>query len=466
MYFATFDYTVFLCLVCALFPFLPRAARPAGMLLASYCFYLGQAPIHLIVLLASTVLDYTVGLRLGRAQTNRRTWLAISLLGNLGALAAFKYASAFVTTWNWLPQTPLVEVPGWVLPLGISFYTFQTLGYTIDVYQRRIDPCRNLIEFALFVGFFPQLIAGPIERTRRLLPQLQNMAPFNLANLSLGLRLILWGSAKKLCIADRLRPLVMDTVSNPSEADSLTLVAVSLSLLTLIYLDLSAYTDIARGSARLFGVNLSHNFRAPFTATSVSDFTRRWHMSLIQWIEQYLFVPLMAGRITVFKIWRANVLLITLFGLWHGPYLSFIGCSLLLGVAISIEQTHRIIKAKQGRRAPKGRLLMSIGWSISIGLWSCFATVLFTQGQGTTGLYFRSLVSSGPSAQANWSLTSLLLGILLVLLGVHALAARTDLPRLWSRIPGPLRVLGLLLFAAGVLQGAAPESPDFMYFRF
>lgn len=465
MYFATFEYMVMLGLVVAVFPFLPKRGRTVGMLLASYIFYLGQAPIHLAVLVCSTLLDFIVGIQLGRvkAKASRRWWLGFSLCGNLGALAAFKYAGLFTHAWNWLPSTPVLDVPAWVLPLGISFYTFQTIGYTIDVYQRRIDPCRNLIDFALFVSFFPQLIAGPIERTRGLLPQLQNLSPINLANLSLGLRLILWGSAKKLCVADRLRAFVMDAVVDPSQADSLSLILISFSLLTLIYLDFSAYTDIARGSARLFGVNLAHNFQAPFTATSVSDFTRRWHMSLIQWIEQYLFVPLMSGGITIFKIWRANVLLIALFGLWHGPYLSYVFGGVTLGIAISIEQTHRLVLAKKGRRVPKSRTRAVLGWAASLCIWSSFSVVIFTQEQGTASSFIKGLLAGGTP---DWLFIAKLGAILAALFVVHAAAARADLPKLWARIPGPLRVATMLLFAIAVIRGGATESPEFIYFRF
>ena len=471
MPFTSTEYLVFLFLVAAAFPFLPRRGRVAGMLLASYLFYLGQTPLHLGLLVGSTLLDFVVGLQLDRegSPRTRRAWLLVSLTGNLGALVAFKYTGMFAEVWNWFGSDAAggLVIPKWVLPLGISFYTFQTIGYTLDVYRRRIPACRSVLDYALYVSFFPQLVAGPIERAEHLLPQLRALQPVGLANLSLGLRRILWGLLKKLAIADRLRPEVFDVLDAPAAHDTLSLVVTCFGLLAILYLDFSAYTDIARGSARLFGVELVENFHTPFAATSISDFTRRWHVSLIRWIEDYLYAPLMRGRVTHTKIWSTNLLVISLFGVWHGPYVSFLLAGGALGVAISIEQSGRLRRAHRGERGVRRTPLRALGgWATAVSIWAFFVVVLFTADTEHALDFYAALGSpSWPDPAHSTYLTRTAL-ILCALLGVHIVGARLDLERHWQRLPRPVRP-ALLFFVAWFLVRSMPATIEsFVYFRF
>ncbi|MDF1798786.1 MAG: MBOAT family protein [Planctomycetota bacterium] len=471
MSFASSPYLLFLALVLAAFPFLPRRGRVWGMLLASYLFYFGQQPLHILALFLSTLLDFGVGLALARSTEPRARlrWLLLSLVVNVGALVGFKYTGFLAETWNLTGEHLglALPVPDWALPLGISFYTFQTIGYTIDVYRGRIEACRSLADYGLYVAFFPQLISGPIERAEHLLPQLRNMQPPTSGNLSVGLRRMLWGLFKKVVLADRFRPLVLGNLADPGGLDSMTLGANSLGLLALLYLDFSAYTDLARGSARLFGVELVQNFDRPFAATSPADFTRRWHMSLIRWIEVYLYAPLLRGRLTHAKIWGTNTLLIGLFGLWHGPFASYLIGGVCLGACISVQQSLRLWAHQQRRRPkPLGPAAALAGWALTMAIWSLFVVALFAPDSGQAGAYYAALFTpSLPSAGQLPGLATAF-ALMALALGVHLAAGRMDLDRAWFRLPRALRPALLLLGAWGIARFAAPASEAFIYFRF
>ena len=286
MSFAEWEYLPFLLVVLGAFQFVPRRARALFLLAASYAFYAWWSALHCLLLLASTAVDYGVGLALHATQNRRRRklLLLLSIAVNLALLAVFKYGGFAAENLN-----RLLDVTGggpipWrelVLPLGISFYTFQTLSYSIDVYRRTIEPCRNPIDYALYVSFFPQLVAGPIERAGHLIPQLRRLELLSPGNFSLGARRILWGLLKKTVVSDRLIAFAMPVVRDPGAHDPVTLYTAATTMVAVLYLDFSAYTDIARGSARLFGVELVPNFDRPFLRRESSEFWTRWHLSLI-----------------------------------------------------------------------------------------------------------------------------------------------------------------------------------------
>ncbi len=471
MSFASSAYLPFLGVVLALFLFVPARARPLFLLVASYSFYAQRHPLHGLLLAGSTALDYLVALGLGRAQApgRRRALLALSLCGNLGALFVFKYGGFAAEGLNALLRPAglgAVHWPALVLPLGISFYTFQTLAYTIDVYRRRIEPCRDPVELALYVSFFPQLVAGPIERAGRLLPQLRRTRPPDAALFSAGGRLLLWGCFKKLVLADNLRLHVEPVFGRPEAHGSLTLLLAAVAMNAMLFLDFSSYTDIARGSARLFGVELVENFRRPFLARSMNEFLARWHMSLTSWIADYVYSPLSAGPPSHARVWRNNLLTMALFGLWHGASWTFLVWGLGVGVAISLQHSWRLHRMRQGRRPARP------GWGPRDWL-ACLATTLyasafivlfFSPTIGFTGRYLGRLVSCAGGSLGAWELGTL--AFLLAGLATQALAEHTDLERLWRRI-GPAGraawVLGLLLLLV-LLRN--PEPEDFIYFRF
>jgi alginate O-acetyltransferase complex protein AlgI len=289
----------------------------------SAVFYGWVHPWFLALLYGSATLDFFVARGIRAAPWHRRKLLALSVAGNLGVLAFFKYFDFFLANVSdallLLGAQPHLSTLGVILPVGISFYTFQTLSYSIDVYRGVLEPRRDFIDYLAFVTFFSQLVAGPIERAARLLPQIEAPRRFQAAMVVDGLGLALWGGFKKIVIADTLAPYV-DKVFMLADPPGAVLWAGALAFGVQLYADFSAYTDIARGTARMLGFDLVRNFDQPFLATSTPDFWRRWHMSLSFWIRDYLLVPLL-GRADVvppLRVASAVVVTFLLIGLWHG----------------------------------------------------------------------------------------------------------------------------------------------------
>jgi alginate O-acetyltransferase complex protein AlgI len=346
MLFNSFEYLIFLPFVVALYFTIPVKWRWLLLLFASYFFYMCWKAEYAILILFTTMVDYFVALKMGRESSGKKKkrWLVMSILVNLGMLAGFKYLNFFSESVNSLLQItnsgysfPLYHI---LLPVGISFYIFQSLSYTIDVY-RGIQPAeKHFGKFALYVSFFPQLVAGPIERSTSLLPQINAPRPFNQQNLISGLKLILWGFFKKLVIADRLGMFVGLVYENPGEFNGLPVILATMLFAFQLYCDFSGYTDIARGSARIMGYELMINFNRPLIATSLRDFWNRWHISLTTWFRDYLLYSLPYIRdkkIIQSKIYRNLVITFLLMGLWHGAAWTFIIFGLFHGFMLVVE---------------------------------------------------------------------------------------------------------------------------------
>jgi len=320
--------------------------RRAWLLAAGWYFYAAWKPEFLILLIASTVTDYFAGLNLekSRKKTQRIAWLLFSLTVNLGILFVFKY---FVFI-DYNLDRFLGLGSGWtqgsnferlLLPVGISFYTFQTISYTIDVFRRQQKAEHNFIKFALFVSFFPQLVAGPIERASQLLPQFNKKARIDYARIVSGLKLMFWGFFQKLVIADNMAPLVDAVYANPQTYYGLDVVLATLFFSVQIYCDFSGYTDIARGAARIMGFELRLNFKRPYFAKTIAEFWRRWHISLSSWFRDYVFIPLGGSRVKRRAHWAFNILMtFVLSGIWHGAGWNFIIWGLLHGLFYLSEQ--------------------------------------------------------------------------------------------------------------------------------
>lgn len=330
MVFNSLTYAVFFFLTFIVYWSLKGRARIGFCLFASYVFY-GWWDYRFCALIAwSTFLDYWIGLRLDRSKnpTTRRNLLVLSLFSNLGVLAFFKYSNFFIESSIRVADTlglsldwPTLNI---ILPVGISFYTFQTLSYTIDIYRRNLRPEKSLLRFATFVSFFPQLVAGPIVRASEFLPQLQHDAIFCLGNARFGVGKILLGLFKKLVIADSAAAIVDVVFANPEDfSGANTLLAVILYAFQ-IYCDFSGYSNIAIGSATLLGFQFPLNFRSPYFATSLSDFWNRWHISLSSWLRDYLYIPLGGNRHGKLKTYRNLILTMVLGGLWHGASWTFV----------------------------------------------------------------------------------------------------------------------------------------------
>jgi len=333
MLFNSIDFAVFIPIVFGLYWFLfSKSLKLQNLLIvvASYVFYGWWDWRFLTLILFSTLVDFTVGIKLSQenVKSKRRLLLLTSVLVNLGFLGFFKYYDFFLVNF-----TNAFTVLGYnfdshslniILPVGISFYTFQTLSYTIDIYRKKLNPTNDIIAFSAFVSFFPQLVAGPIERATNLLPQFYKERKFEYSNAVEGMRQILWGLFKKVVIADNCAVFVSYIFDNSSElsGSSLALGAVLFSF--QIYCDFSGYSDIAIGTSRLFGFNLKQNFAFPYFSRDIAEFWRRWHISLSTWFRDYLYIPLGGSRGGVLNKVRNTLIIFVVSGFWHGANWKFI----------------------------------------------------------------------------------------------------------------------------------------------
>jgi len=347
MLFNSLQYLVFFPIVVIAYFALSPKWRTYLLLAASYYFYMSWKPEYIVLILGSTIVDYFIAIKIHGTDVKKRRkqWLALSLLVNLGVLFLFKYFNFFAESthevfaqMNIFYDSPAFE---FLLPVGISFYTFQTISYSVDVYRGKLEPERNFPRFALFVSFFPQLVAGPIERATHLLPQFKQKFNFEYERVVSGLRLMLWGFFKKVVIADNIGLLVDQVYNNPGEQNGLTFLIATYFFAFQIYCDFSGYSDIAIGSARIMGFDLMENFKQPYLSTSIREFWSRWHISLSTWFRDYVYIPL-GGNRTVKWRWYYNLMITFLIsGFWHGANWTFIiwgaihGILLIAGIQVA-----------------------------------------------------------------------------------------------------------------------------------
>jgi alginate O-acetyltransferase complex protein AlgI len=393
MLFNSLTFVVFYLAVFALY-WLLRARTPQNVLLlaASWIFYGAWSWKFLLLLIASTLLDYVAGLLIAGSTDPRRKRLVllISVTANLLFLATFKYLGFFVTEFAVLLERlgfnasmPVLEI---VLPVGISFYTFQTIGYVVDVYRGKVPAARSLLDYALYVAFFPQLVAGPIERAGHLIPQFQKARVWSTPAFESGLQLAVWGLFKKIAIADNLAPYVDAVYANPASFSGAALTTATVFFAFQIYCDFSGYTDTARGVARMLGFDLMRNFNFPYVSKTPVEFWQRWHISLSQWFQDYLYYPLAMRymrRGGYFRKYKAHIISMALIGLWHGANWTFLVFGLYWGVVIAayLAILDRTARASPGRRverfaafAPQARELGAIALMFTL---VCIGWVLF-----------------------------------------------------------------------------------------
>ncbi len=347
MFFNSFEFAIFFAVVYSLYRILPPKGQNSMLLVASYVFYGAWDWRFLFLILLSTVIDYVVGLNIEATSDvkRRKRLVAVSVVANLSILGFFKYYDFFAASLAELlvgfgvpADVFLLQV---VLPVGISFYTFQTMTYSVDIYRGLIKPTHSFPDFALFVAFFPQLVAGPIERAENLLPQVQGAREITPERNREGAWLCLWGLFKKLVIADNLAITVNAAFANSESLSGPEVLAVAYAFAFQIYCDFSGYTDIARGVAKLLGFELMVNFRAPFLADSPADFWSRWHISLSTWLRDYLYIPLGGNRKGELKTYRNLMLTMILGGLWHGAAWTFVLWGVYQGLALVIHRRMR-----------------------------------------------------------------------------------------------------------------------------
>ena len=374
MLFNSVEFAFFLLVVLLLYWLVRPSRQNMVLVVASYVFYGLWDWRFLSLLWISTLADFFIGKALGRSSEERRRKLLLmmSLSLNLGILGAFKYYGFFVdSATNLLMAIGLEAQPATlniILPVGISFYTFQTLSYTFDIYRRRIEPTTDLSTFAIYVAYFPQLVAGPIERAQRLLPQLQrSRPPVETSLLRSGGLLILLGLFKKVAIADPVGVVVDSAFGASSESNSATLVLGIVGFGIQVYGDFSGYSDIARGTSRLFGIELMRNFEQPYLSRNISEFWRTWHISLSTWLHDYLYVPLGGNQRGAAMTYRNLLLTMVLGGLWHGAAWTYAIWGAMHGALLAI---HR----RFGRSATRAKPGV-VGWRDAPGIIATFAAV-------------------------------------------------------------------------------------------
>lgn len=329
MLFDSLQFILFYIVVTILYFSIRHRGRVWLLLLASCYFYLVFKPVYILILLVTIIVDYFAGIWIDQSEgKKRKLFLVLSLIANIGFLAFFKY-------WNFFNDnlTNLLAVFGMVnhlpdyqleLPIGLSFHTFQAMSYTIEVYRRKQKPEKDFIVYSLYVMFYPQLVAGPIERPQNMLHQFHTYFKYNWENMKAGLMLMAWGLFKKVVISNRLAEMVDYCFDNPSDHPGLTLLVASVFYSFQIYCDFSGYSDIAIGAGRTMGFTLMRNFDAPYLAKSIGDFWRRWHISLSTWFKDYLYIPLGGSREGEWKLYRNLSIVFLVSGLWHGAAWTFI----------------------------------------------------------------------------------------------------------------------------------------------
>ena len=474
MVFNSVQFVLFFAVVYALYRALPHRAQNWMLIGASYYFYAAWDWRFLSLLIGSTVVDFFVARYLWRTPDgNRRRWaLGASLAFNLGMLGFFKYFNFFEES-----VAALFAAVGWqldfvtvnvLLPIGISFYTFMTISYVIDVYRREIEPASSLAEFALFVAYFPHLVAGPILRASLLLPQIARPRTIGPTQIVEGLWLTAWGYFQKMFVADNLARLV-DTVFGPSATPSgLDVLVATYAFAFQIYGDFAGYSNIARGISKLMGIELNVNFRFPYFVISPQEFWRHWHISLSTWLRDYLYIPLGGNRGGELATNRNLLITMALGGLWHGAAWTFVLWGVYQGMVLVI--------ARQIARA--GR---SIGWHVPDGLtWprvllallmfhaTCYGWLIFRAESAAQLVGFTRLLLTDlrPSAATLGSLVTPFLLTVTPLLAVHAYQARrgTELAPLTAPLPWRYAVYGAVFYL--VLLFGDFEGAQFIYFQF
>jgi alginate O-acetyltransferase complex protein AlgI len=355
------------------------------LLLASYFFYASWDFRFLFLLMFSTLLDYASSLMISNASgaSEKKFWLRLSICINLGFLATFKYFNFFTESFaqglTFLgidADFPTLKV---LLPLGISFYTFHGLSYVLDIYKNKISPEKNLVNYSVFVSFFPLLVAGPIERATHLLPQVQQKRIFNYSTAVDGLRQILWGFFKKLVIADNCAVYANNTFINSSDLPGSTLAIGAFFFAMQIYCDFSGYSDIAIGTARLFGIELLRNFAYPYFSRSIAEFWRRWHISLSSWFRDYLYIPLGGSKRTTLMTVRNILIVFLVSGFWHGANWTFIFWGLvnalfILPSVVLKKNRNNLDIVAQGKILPSAKevLAMAATFFLTVFAWIFF----------------------------------------------------------------------------------------------
>jgi len=471
MLFNSIEFALFILPVLLIVPRLGHRQQNVFLLAASYLFYGTWDWRFLSLILLSTIVDYFCALQMveGNQKTKKRA-LLVSLGINLGALGFFKYTNFFVESFaEWAGamgvqvSIPTLEI---ILPVGISFYTFQTLSYTIDVYRGHTKPTRDFLNFALYVAFFPQLVAGPIEKSKRFLPQIEKERTVTLDGLWEGSYLVLWGLFKKVVVADRCAIIVQRVFHQEGfDPTALELVVGAYAFSWQIYCDFSGYTDIARGIARMLGFDLMLNFRMPYFAKNLSDFWRRWHISLSTWFKEYLYIPLGGNRVSKPRLALNLMIVFVVSGLWHGAAMNFVVWGAIHGAGLVILTFSGTWLTPIRKKCPP------IAWHwMAVTLTFHYAVFAFSIWQTDTVAQWFDLViqvaTEWETSRAGWKDLTTLSGLISIPLIIQWAQARKDDPMLPFKWPFWGRFLLYLVLLIGILRLGVFDGEQFIYFQF
>lgn len=468
MLFVEFRFLWFFLAVFAVYWSLRRnEPRKIWLLVCSYFFYAAWNWKFLFLIMASSALDYFIGMMMTRTENprTRRGWLILSLCANLGTIAFFKYYNFFVTSaaalLEWLGLPASLHTLNIIIPVGVSFYTFHSMSYTIDVYRGKLRPVSSILDLACFIGFFPQMVAGPIVRAYAFLPQLQSIRRFADVDVRGALILFLGGFIKKACIADAVAPFVDRYFEAPGNFTAASAWVGVLFYAIQIYCDFSGYTDMAIACAQMLGYELPVNFRFPYFARNISEFWHRWHISLSSWLRDYLYIPLGGNRGTRWFVYRNIMITMLLGGLWHGGAWTFVIWGGLHGVALV---THREWIRRTEHRPSARSIIRRLAWPLTI-YWVCVAWIFFRAVDLKHALpalrsfvFFRSAGTEDLGAWMLWIVAALAL--------VHWLNSIGCFSQWWRRLPAPAFAAGYGCAAAIVLLFIPPHYAPFIYFQF
>jgi alginate O-acetyltransferase complex protein AlgI len=461
MLFNSLHYLIFFPLVACVYFALPFTARRYWLLAASFYFYcVFSIPLSLLMVY-STVLGYFCAriIDANDAPWKRKAALMVSLIGNLCVLFVFKYVDFFAQSINAVAGKEMVPAFEVILPMGISFYTFQILAYTIDVYRRQIAAERSFINVALYVAYFPQLVAGPIMRASDLLPQFMEKHEINTTRILSGFLLLSWGLSKKIFIAEPMGQFVDPVYADPESYSGGALLLATYAFSIQIFADFSAYTDIAIGSARILGFRLMENFKQPYLATSIQDFWRRWHISLSTWLRDYLYIAMGGNRKGRMRTYANLMITMLLGGLWHGASWNFVIWGGLHGAALALE---RILTKRGDTPTPRNCWNELSKWFFTFH-FICLAWIFFRAKTFDAAI---NIIGGIASWQEGAFISYTPLAVLAALLATQFLQTKVDVHGYFLRhafMGRWLAYIGILLCALAMAGGS---SPEFIYFQF
>ena len=479
MLFNSIQFAIFLPVVVAMY-FLSPQRRRVGLLLAASCvFYMAFIPAYILILFVTILIDYVAGIYIEKVEgPKKRALLLLSIVSTCVVLFVFKYLIFFVSSFEGLAGLFGFHVPHFVikiiLPIGLSFHTFQSLSYVIEVYRGNQRAERDFVVYATYVMFFPQLVAGPIERPQNLLHQFRERHEFDYANVTAGLKRMAWGFFKKLVVADRLALYVNDVYAAPRSYNGLQLTIATLFFAYQIYCDFSGYSDIALGAAQILGFRLMENFRTPYYSLSISEFWQRWHISLSTWFRDYVYIPLGGSRVSKSRLIANLLITFGISGLWHGANWTYVWWGLLNGSYLVIGSLtkgwrNRLLGALGLQEQTMVRKTMML---LTTFVLTCFAWIVFRAHSMSDAIYVATHLFT------RWDFTAIktpqfllrqmpvaIAAILILELG-QLLAKWRHPVTVVSRMPVSVRWAAYAAFAILVLMFGIYQNRQFIYFQF